>query len=683
MRGYINTGEGAVEMMNYVPCYTGGYCSYTALSLVYKSKWQCTPCTNGQTIPCYTGPGGTAGVGECKTGTQTCTNGQWGACINQVLPAAEVCGDCLDNNCDGRKDEGCCRIESFGGLADYLHNPPILDPVAGGNLTFTGSISGTCNYPTTWKVTVPEMESKTYSGAGTSVSATWDGKKNDNTVVEEGSYTALLEASTAVCPNLSASKRFTVKKFCDMYEPTSCCKLMVTFGSSANVLNGNLYHSQTLFTIPNSKLLGDFTLSYNSLDSYSGPLGKSWTHSYNINLRDDVETITVMEGDGKKGMLYWNGSTYTPKNSSWPTLTKNTGGTYLLTHKDGLKYSFNQAGKISAITDRNSNTTILSYNETDNLASIADSSNRVISLTYDTLNRISTVTDPNGNIHSFAYTNGHLTSVATTTPDQYSLGWAYTYDANGYMLTKTDSAGYTTTYTYDSNHRVKTSLDPQGGIRSITYPTDITGPTATTTVIEKDGGSWLYTFDTVNGQLVAKTDPLGGATTYTYDNEGHTIATTDPSGSTTTYTYDSAGNMISATDASGSTTTYTYNDHGQVTSITDADGKTSYYTYDNNGNMTTFTDASGETTIYVYDAHGNVSTITSPDGRASIFVYDGLHFLQFVTDASGSTTAFTYDIAGNMTSQTDAAGNTTTFEYNSLNQLVTVTDSQGNHQGLI
>ncbi|MFT3775810.1 MAG: MopE-related protein [Minicystis sp.] len=62
-------------------------------------------CVNGQTKACYAGPAGTAGVGICKAGTQTCANGNWGACTGQVTPGTETCNG-LDDDCDGQVDEG-------------------------------------------------------------------------------------------------------------------------------------------------------------------------------------------------------------------------------------------------------------------------------------------------------------------------------------------------------------------------------------------------------------------------------------------------------------------------------------------------------------------------------------------------------------------------------------------------
>ncbi|MEQ9319627.1 MAG: MopE-related protein [Polyangiaceae bacterium] len=64
----------------------------------------CT-CTNGETQPCYTGSPATQNVGECSDGTQTCTDGAWGACLGDTTPTAELCNG-LDDNCDGVNDDG-------------------------------------------------------------------------------------------------------------------------------------------------------------------------------------------------------------------------------------------------------------------------------------------------------------------------------------------------------------------------------------------------------------------------------------------------------------------------------------------------------------------------------------------------------------------------------------------------
>ncbi len=63
---------------------------------------------DGVTRSCYSGPVGTAGVGRCVAGNQTCAAGIFGVCVGEVLPALmEVCGNAVDDNCNGMVDEGC------------------------------------------------------------------------------------------------------------------------------------------------------------------------------------------------------------------------------------------------------------------------------------------------------------------------------------------------------------------------------------------------------------------------------------------------------------------------------------------------------------------------------------------------------------------------------------------------
>jgi hypothetical protein len=58
-------------------------------------------CTNGMSRACYTGPAGTMGVGLCRGGMQSCSGGTWGMCSGQTLPATEVCGNSIDEDCNG------------------------------------------------------------------------------------------------------------------------------------------------------------------------------------------------------------------------------------------------------------------------------------------------------------------------------------------------------------------------------------------------------------------------------------------------------------------------------------------------------------------------------------------------------------------------------------------------------
>lgn len=70
---------------------------------------------------------GAEDVGICKKGLQKCEDGIYGKCENAVLPEKEICGDNLDNNCDGVVDEGCCdegnfNVELKGFIVPYTVN---------------------------------------------------------------------------------------------------------------------------------------------------------------------------------------------------------------------------------------------------------------------------------------------------------------------------------------------------------------------------------------------------------------------------------------------------------------------------------------------------------------------------------------------------------------------------------
>ncbi|MEO1273734.1 MAG: MopE-related protein, partial [Myxococcota bacterium] len=55
---------------------------------------------------CYNGQQGTAGVGICRSGVQTCAGGRFTSCVGEVRPATvELCNG-LDDNCNGDTDEG-------------------------------------------------------------------------------------------------------------------------------------------------------------------------------------------------------------------------------------------------------------------------------------------------------------------------------------------------------------------------------------------------------------------------------------------------------------------------------------------------------------------------------------------------------------------------------------------------
>lgn len=100
-------------------------------------------CTVGQQIPCYFGPEGTQGVGECKAGTKTCELDDYGYlnygfCEGEVTPVgATLCTD-KDYNCNGIPDgmedgDGDGYTICDGDLCDNtemcsVENPELINP---------------------------------------------------------------------------------------------------------------------------------------------------------------------------------------------------------------------------------------------------------------------------------------------------------------------------------------------------------------------------------------------------------------------------------------------------------------------------------------------------------------------------------------------------------------------------
>ncbi|MBU1164961.1 fibronectin type III domain-containing protein [Patescibacteria group bacterium] len=65
-------------------------------------------CGEGECTPTQSEVCGETNNGECSYGIRTCQqDSTWGVCVGEVAPVVEVCGDGLDNDCDGFTDEGC------------------------------------------------------------------------------------------------------------------------------------------------------------------------------------------------------------------------------------------------------------------------------------------------------------------------------------------------------------------------------------------------------------------------------------------------------------------------------------------------------------------------------------------------------------------------------------------------
>jgi RHS repeat-associated protein len=174
------------------------------------------------------------------------------------------------------------------------------------------------------------------------------------------------------------------------------------------------------------------------------------------------------------------------------------------------------------------------------------------------------------------------------------------------------------------------------------------------------------------GRLVRTTNPLGQATTNTYDALNAVTATTDALGGTTTFTYDANRNLLTLTDALNHTTTYTYDTMDRVETRTDPLSRGESYVYDDNGNLLQVTDRKGQVTAYAYDALDRLVEVTYDDMSTTTHTYDAGDRLTQVVDSVAGTIARTWDLFDRLTQEATPEG-TISYTYDVADRRATMT----------
>ena len=354
---------------------------------------------------------------------------------------------------------------------------------------------------------------------------------------------------------------------------------------------------------------------------------------------------------------------------------------------------------------------------------------------------VASVTDALGKVRTFThyYDNGVWKNDGVDAPCSTCEARAFTYDANGFIASKTDFNGNRTNYARDTRgletRRVE-GLTSTGAATSVTrtittewhptyrLPTRIAEPFRLTTFTygaptdSNPGNRGSVLSKTVqattdaNGSLgfSASVTGLPRTSTYTYNTNGQVLTVDGPRmdvSDVTTYEYyanDAAcvgasatgcrGQLASITNALGHVTTIQeYNAHGQPLRTTDANGLVTTIAYDARMRVKNRT-VGGESTSYTYDAAGQLAQVTLPDGSFLTYGYDAAHRLTGIQDSQGNRIAYTLDLMGNRTKEdvSDPSGTlarTRARVYDSLNRLLqdigarnqTITygyDNQGN-----
>lgn len=449
-----------------------------------------------------------------------------------------------------------------------------------------------------------------------------------------------------------------------------------SYAEPVSTATGNYYTSHTDLVIPGKGMPLHFTRYYNSQDTYQGPLGANWSHSYNIVLTEHGASgaVTIKEVDGH--LIAFaptsNGSYVAVTKGLLDTLTKNPGGSFTVQRKSQARFEFSSEGRLISKRDRNANTQTLSYDASGRLVSITDSSGRLLSLAYDSSNRITSLTDPLGRVLQYAYDlHGNLVSFR----DALAGLSQYTYDAQHRMLTGTDPRGNVYLQNiYDAQGRVVLQKNARGFATTFQYNT----PSAGITSITDPLGNIIKHVHDAQLRLTSVIDPAASVTSYAYSADNLKTMVTDPLGRNQTFSYDSSGNLTSATDPQGKTTALEYDSKNNLTRITDRLGRQTQFFYDAGGNLSSVLDAAGNSRAFTYNSAGQVLMARNPRSFTTSFSYDGIGNLTRVTDALGGVAELTYDAVGRLTSIRNQLGKTGTRAYDANNRLVSVTDPLGN-----
>jgi YD repeat-containing protein len=498
--------------------------------------------------------------------------------------------------------------------------------------------------------------------------------------------------------------------------PPECCKVNQT-GDPIKVADGDRFQREPIFSSPTLKLV----LSYiktppRYLPKVPYPFGDNWFFNYGMTVFIADQKVGVARADGKflEFTTPVSGNVYVGDPDISDTLEKIVSGVTTI----GWKYTvaatdtvetYDAAGLLTQIQERNGQTWTLTYSTGSTPPSVAskagllitvtDPFGRTINFTYDGANRIVSMTDPAGNPYRFKYdeasayrTGGGNSNLLTSVKFPDSGKRIYYYNEPAYM-----SSGY--------QYSSLTGIGDENGARYAIFKYD--GSNRGISSELADGVAKYISTYNVNG-TTSVTDPLGAISTYTSQISHGVPRTTGISGTTcpscgpAAISYDANGFISSQTDWNGNVTTYTRADPNNrldlETSRTEASGsgvaRTIGTTWHSTFRLPTLIAESGRTTAFTYDGNGNMLTKTVTDtatsaARAWTYTYNANGKVLTVdgprTDVSDVTT-YTYYAnndsnvgkRGNVNTITNALSQVTTINtYDTNGRPLTITDPNG------
>jgi RHS repeat-associated protein len=338
-----------------------------------------------------------------------------------------------------------------------------------------------------------------------------------------------------------------------------------TFLTARNFTTGYSYDAasnRTGFTDPES---GSTTYAYdtvNRLQTLTPPSAFSGTGSFGFSY-DALSRRTQMTRPNNVATNY----AYDNLSRLQSVLHQLAGSTI-----DGAIYTVDNAGNRTAKTDqRTAVTSNYGYDAIYELTGVTQGTNTTESYTYDPVgNRLSSL-----GVSPYSV---NVSNQLTSTPNTI-----YSYDSNGNMLTKIDSAG-STTYAWDFENRL-TSVTLPGSGGTVSFKYDPFGrriyksSSAGTSVYAYDGDNLIEETNSSGAVLARYSDgpnidePLamlrsGGTSYYDADGLGSAISLSNSAGALVqTYGYDSFGKQTSSSGSLTNAFQYTAREFDAETSL--------------------------------------------------------------------------------------------------------------------
>jgi RHS repeat-associated protein len=344
------------------------------------------------------------------------------------------------------------------------------------------------------------------------------------------------------------------------------------------------------------------------------------------------------------------------------------------------QFTYDAAGRLASVTDRNGNVTTVQRDGVGNPIAIVGPCGQRTVLTVSASGYLESATSPSGATAQMTYTSDGLLTGVTNPRGQATQ---YTYDSNGRLSSVTDptgagrtlaysgtdedqtvstatSLGRTTTYRVqrlDNGDVLMTTTDPGGvqthasigsdGVQSVVSPdrTTVTSvlspdprwgmqaPLAGSVTLRTSSGSTLVTTaqravtlanprDLLSLRSQTDTRGLNGRiTSTTYDAPSRTLRGTTPGGRLSSMLLDDHSRTLQTQFGDLLPESYAYDARGHLLTITSGP-RVKTFTYAPDGWLSSSTDPLGQTVAYKRDADGRITEQDLPGGRVVRFAYD-------------------------------------------------------------